>query len=265
MLIDAIREAKKNYYQKSLTKCKGDGKETWKILKEITGKRKVTSPPTAMNLNGTLVTDEAKVANILNDFFINVGPSINASVVSNDTDPLSFLTATEKSIFLTPTDIPEVSSIIEDLGKTAPGVDGLTGHILKLLASVIVRPLVHLTNLCLQEGKFPENLKNALVIPIYKSGDKTLPQNYRPISLISNISKIIERVLHKRIYDFLESEKLISKTQFGFRKGHSTEHAVIYFMDYVTKHLENGKHIIGLYLDTKKRLTALIIESCCQK
>ena len=265
VLIDAIREAKKNYYQKSLTKCKGDGKETWKILKEITGKRKVTSPPTAMNLNGTLVTDEAKVANILNDFFINVGPSINASVVSNDTDPLSFLTATEKSIFLTPTDIPEVSSIIEGLGKTAPGVDGLTGHILKLLASVIVRPLVHLTNLCLQEGKFPENLKNALVIPIYKSGDKTLPQNYRPISLISNISKIIERVLHKRIYDFLESEKLIAKTQFGFRKGHSTEHAVIHFMDYVTKHLENGKHIIGLYLDTKKRLTVLIIESCCQK
>ena len=257
VLIDAIREAKKNYCQKSLTKCKGDGKETWKILKEITGKRKVTSPPTAMNLNGTLVTDEAKVANILNDFFINVGPSINASVVSNDTDPLSFLTATEKSIFLTPTDIPEVSSIIEGLGKTAPGVDGLTGHILKLLASVIVRPLVHLTNLCLQEGKFPENLKNALVIPIYKSGDKTLPQNYRPISLISNISKIIERVLHKRIYDFLESEKLISKTQFGFRKGHSTEHAVIHFMDYVTKHLENGKHIIGLYLDTKKAFDSI--------
>ena len=197
-----------------------------------------------MNLNGTLVTDETKIANILNDFFINVGPSINASVAKNDTDPLSFLTMTENTIFLTPTDIPEVSSIIEDLGKTAPGIDGLTGHILKLLSSVIVRPLVHLTNLCLQEGKFPENLKNALVIPIYKSGDKTLPQNYRPISLISNISKIIERILHKRIYDFLDSEKLISKTQFGFRKGHSTEHAVIYFMEYVTKHLENGEHVI---------------------
>ena len=116
---------------------------------------------------------------------------------------------------------------------------------------------MHLTNLCLQQGKFPENLKSALVIPIFKGGDKTLPQNYRPISLISNISKIIERVLHKRIYDFLESLRLISKTQFGFRKGHSTEHAVIYFMDYVTKHLENGKHVIGLYLDTKKAFDSI--------
>ena len=258
MLLGKLR---KIITKKALLKCKGDGKETWKILKEITGKRKVISPPTAMSLNGTLVTDETKVANILNDFFINVGPSLNASVASNGTDPLSFLT-TENSIFLTPTDIHEVSSIVESLGKTAPGIDGLTGHILKLLGSAIVRPLVHLTNLCLQQGKFPENLKSALVIPIFKGGDKTLHQNYRPISLISNISKIIERVLHKRIYDFFESLRLISKTQFGFRKGHSTEHAVIYFMDYVTKHLENGKHVIGLYLDTKKHLTASIIVSC---
>ena len=74
VLIGAIREAKKNYYQKALLKCKADGKETWKILKEITGKRKVISPPTAMSLNGTLVTDEAKVANILNDFFHKCWP-----------------------------------------------------------------------------------------------------------------------------------------------------------------------------------------------
>ena len=94
---------------------------------------------------------------------------------------------------------------------------------------------------------------------------KLFPPNYRSISLISNISKIIERVLLKRIYDFLESEKLISKTQFGFIKGHSTEHAVIYFMEYVTKHLENGKHVMDvawkwqawLYLDTKKAFDSI--------
>ena len=91
-----------------------------------------------------------------------------------------------------------------------------------------------------------------LLYPYIKVVIKLSPKNYRPISLLSNVSKIIERVLHKRIYDFLESENLISKTQFGFRKGHSTEHAVIYFMEYVTKQLEDGRHVIGLYLDTKK-------------
>lgn len=253
VLIDAIRKAKRLYYQKVLTNCNSDGKETWKILNEITGRRKEKkNTPTAMEHDNKLVTDEAEVANVLNDFFVNVGPAINASVISSDTDPLLYVNANRNSIFLTPTDSSEILNIIDDMGRTAPGADGLTGHILKVLGPAIVKPLVHITNLCFQEGKFPENLKSALVVPIYKSGDKTLPQNYRPISLLSNVSKIIEIVLHKRIYDFLESENLISKTQFGFRKGHSTEYAVIYFMEYVTKQLKDGRHVIGLYLDTKK-------------
>ena len=257
VLIDAIRKAKRNYYQKGLAKCKGDGKETWKLLKEITGKQKESNPPTAMRVNDILVTEETEVANVLNDFFVSIGPAINSSTAKSDTDPLSFVNVTRNSIFLTPTDITEISNIIDNIGKTAPGMDGLTGRILNLLSPAIVRPLVHLTNLCFLEGKFPDNLKGALVVPIFKSGDKTLPQNYRPISLISNVSKIIERVLHKRMYDFLVSENLISKTQFGFRKGHSTEHAVIYFMDYVTKELENGRHVIGLFLDTKKAFDSI--------
>ena len=238
--------------KKILVNCESDGKETWRVLNEIIGRRKEMTYPTAMRHNNLLVTDEAEVANILNDFFVRVGPDINDSVTSNDIDPLSYIKSGSKSIFLTPTDGPEIQNIIDGMGKTAAGADGITGHILKLLSPVIVKPLVHITNLCFLKGKFPDNLKNALVVPIYKRGDKTLPQNYRPISLLSNVSKIIERVLYKRIYDFLESESLVSKTQFGFRRGHSTEHAVIYFMEYVTKQLQEGRHVIGLYLDTKK-------------
>ena len=172
VLIDAIRKAKQVYYQKILVNCKSDGKETWRVLNEIIGRRKEMAYPTAMRHTDLLVTDEAEIANILNDFFVRVGPAINDSVTLNDIDPLSYIKSCSKSIFLTPTDSPEIQNIIDGMGKTAAGADGITGHILKLLSPTIVKPLVHITNLCFLEGKFPDNLKSALVVPIYKSGDK---------------------------------------------------------------------------------------------
>ena len=102
------------------------------------------------------------------------------------------------------------------------------------------------------QGRFPNKLKSAIVIPIFKKGDSTHAENYRPISILSNISKIFEKVMYKRIYNFLESHNIISDTQFGFRQNHSTEHALIHFVDFVTKALEDDQHSVGVYLDTKK-------------
>ena len=252
ILTKLLRSAKKLYFQKQLDKHRYDGKQTWNILKEVIGTKSQSNPPQALVQNGVLTEDRNEICEILNEFFAEVGSKINASVDETNCDPLSFLSSNSSSIFLIPTDQKEVTGIIADLGQTSSGEDELSVSIIKALSQVLVDPLVHIINLSLTQGRFPNKLKSAIVIPVFKSGDKTQPQNYRPISIISNISKIFEKVIYRRIYNFLESHKIISPTQFGFRKHHSTEHALIHCVDFVTKALEDNKHSLGVYLDTRK-------------
>ena len=120
------------------------------------------------------------------------------------------------------------------------------------MAPSIVGPLCHIINLSFVTGIFPDQLKIASVTPIFKQGKKDEPGNYRPISVLSPISKIIEKCIKKRILGFLEDKNVLGRNQYGFRMKHSTEHALLNFMDYVTDELEKGNFVIGVYLDIKK-------------
>ena len=123
---------------------------------------------------------------------------------------------------------------------------------MKLLSPSVSDPLSHLVNLCFSSGVFPHELKVATVTPIFKSGNKENPGNYRPISVISPISKIIERCMYQQISDFLKNFNVLSQAQYGFRTGHSTEHALLSFVDYAVGELDQGKYVLGIYLDIKK-------------
>ena len=204
-----------------------------------------------MNENG-VTTDYKEISEIFSKFFVEVGPNINNSINDNGHDPLSFLSTNESSIFLLPTDDHEIASIIKEMRQTSSGDDNISVSVIKALSNALTKPLAHIINLSMTQGKFPKKLKSALVIPIFKNGNRTLAQNYRPISILPIFAKLFEKVVYKRIYNFLESQNIISPTQFGFRQNHSTEHALIYFIDFVTKSLEDGKHAIGVYLDVKK-------------
>ena len=100
-------------------------------------------------------------------------------------------------------------------------------NILKISSPVLSKPLVKLINFSFSEGTFPELLKFANVIPVFKKRDNLDYNNYRPISLISNIGKLIEKIVHKRLYSFLEKNSLLFKQQYGFRNKMSTNHALI--------------------------------------
>ena len=98
---------------------------------------------------------------------------------------------------------------------------------LKMSQQIIAKPLVHLFNLSFSTWVFPDLLKIANVIPIFKKGDSQDYNNYRPVSLVSNLSKLIEKITHKRIYNFLEKHSLLFEKQYGFCTKMSTNHAVI--------------------------------------
>ena len=115
-----------------------------------------------------------------------------------------------------------------------------------------MKPLANLINLSFSTGLFPKILKQAKIISIFKKGDQQDCNNYTPISLLSNISKIIEKLVHRQLYGFLEFNNYLHTNQFGFRYLHSTNHALITITEKIRKAIDNGEITCGVFLDLQK-------------
>ena len=113
-------------------------------------------------------------------------------------------------------------------------------------------PLSRLINCSFVTGTFPTNLKVARIIPVHKQGSKLSVNNYRPISLLSNIHKIFQKIMYKRLYDFLCKQNSFYELQFGFRSKHLTTHALISLTEKIREALDNNKYALGIFIDLKK-------------
>ena len=122
------------------------------------------------------------------------------------------------SFFLSPTEESEVNKFIAELKDGAPGNDGIISKSFKCILDHVAIPLTRLINLSFSQGIFPNELKLALVSPLYKAKDPMVFSNYRPISLLSLFSEILEKLMYNRLLRFLNKCKIINKNQFGFRK-----------------------------------------------
>ena len=203
--------------------------------------------------DGTVIHDKAAISNHFNDFFINIGPSLARAIPVQDKRPEDFMgQKVTQSIFLKPVTPEEINSIVKSLNNSAAGPDGINASTLKTSLEFINSPLTDICNMSLVEGVFPDELKVANVIPLYKSDDPLLVNNYRPVSLLNVLSKVFEKIMYNRLLDFLNKHKIIFKFQFGFRKGHSTYMALMILMDKLIKSLENGEFVIGIFLDFSK-------------
>ena len=141
--------------------------------------------------------------------------------------------------------------------KTSCGVDGISNSLLKSIKSEIVQPVTVLINQMLTTGIFPDKLKNAKVVPLYKKGDNTLFSNYRPISILPSLSKIFERIVYSQLYAYFECNKLLYSSQYGFRQGHSTEFAALELIDKIAFLMQEGKVPVGVFLDMSKAFDTL--------
>ena len=143
--------------------------------------------------------------------------------------------------------------IVQTLKSSAStGYDGISVNLLKKIIHFIVSPLTHIFNLSIASGIFPNSLKIAKVIPIYKKDDSSTVSNYRPISILPAISKILEKIIHQRLYDFLNCNNLLIPNQFGFRKSHSTDHAIIQLYDKIINSFSKKEHAISIFMDLSK-------------
>ncbi len=123
-------------------------------------------------------------------------------------------------------------------------MDNIKAKLLKECGTELCKGLAHITNLSFVSGNYSDQLKIAKVIPLYKKCESYLTKNYRQISLLSILNKIIEKLVHKQFYQFLQKYEILYKFQFGFRKGHSTSLANIEIVENIRKEIQNGKFVL---------------------
>ena len=161
-------------------------------------------------------------------FFCNIPKEIEKKLIATNKDFSDYLKHPANNIFyITPTNAREVEQKLKTLKTNkAVGPNSIPTKILKTYSKSLSKLLSELINLSFAQGKFPTILKIAKVIPIHKKGDKSECGNYRSIFLISNISKLLEKLVHERLYSFLEKEKLLFEGQYGFRNKRSATDAL---------------------------------------
>ena len=146
----------------------------------------------------------------------------------------------------------EITSIIKNLNNASPGWDHVSPHVMKKCYVNFLQPLTHICNLSIVNGVFPNEMKIAMVLPLFKSGSKDIVGNYRPISVLPYFSKILEKMFFSRLIKFLNKHKLLYPFQFGFRENHSTTMALSLLIDKITKALDDGHLAVGVFLDFSK-------------
>ena len=147
----------------------------------------------------------------------------------------------------------EILEEIKNLNnKKFTGHDGISSKMVKFSAPVLADHLALFFNICFEKECFPNFLKIAKILTLYKKGEKTEPDNYRPISLLSCINKLFEKLIFKRISNFAAKNNLIDKHQFGFRSNHSCTHAIFSITDFFRESIDNKKFGYSCFIDLKK-------------
>ena len=263
-LKNVINHAKKLFYCKKFEKIKGNMKKTWQLINELRGKTK-SKMKSSFIIDGKLVMDKREISNGFNIFYSSIARKMNAKLNSSRMVPDSrycmngnetknfkaYLNdSVTGSIFLADCFSLEVEDIIKEFGSDK--ASDISVSILKLCATKLSSHLANFFNTFMSLGIFPDILKVGKITPVFKKGNSQLLTNYRPISMLPIFGKIFEKVIYKRIYSFLTTNNVIYDKQFGFRKQHSTSHAVNYSVNKILSELEKHNHVIGIFVDLSK-------------
>ena len=199
-------------------------------------------------------TDPFVISNFFSKFFTTIAKKIESKIVQTDKKYSDLLdNPLEKMFFPTPAEPNEVQSLIKTWNlKKAAGPNSIPTKLLKVFDKTISFPLSNLINLSFEKGIFPKSLKITSVIPIFKKVDYLDCNNYQPISLTSNISKLLEKLIHTWLYSFLESIKVIYNRQFGLRNNHSTTNALLDLTKKIRSALDKGIFACNIYIDLQK-------------
>jgi hypothetical protein len=250
------RKTKKNYYSELFDHYRNDVRRTWANLNKLIGRNKNKSMPTeTFIINNKHTSNKTHISNGFCKYFTGVGEQFASGIPPpvHTFDQYLKCKRHDKTFFFSPTDHIEIERIITSLkNKRSCGHDGISSQFLKAVKAEISEGIAIVINKSLETGVVPDILKIAKVIPIYKAKDSQQCTNYRPISLLPVISKLLGKVVHKRLYTFMNMHNIFYPSQYGFRPKHSTINAITEFTSDVLSSRDNKEHTAGVFLDLSK-------------
>ena len=247
-----IRKAKSDYYIKEMSDMKNTSK-FWKVFKSMSSSTSDSVLPKEIRVENEIITDKTKMLYILNQHFIASDKLFEKEMPLKTAQNSSY--AEQKLPFdfnVTPITINEVRDALKKINiKKSAGPDGLDPHLLQIAAEIIVEPLTHIFNLTIENGQIPKIWKAANVVPLLKGGDPANPNNYRPISKLSVLGKILEGLISNQLKEFLSKNCILNDLQSGFRKKHGTVTATMKVLNDITA-IDEKEHCAALFLDLSK-------------
>ena len=245
-------EAKAKYYEKEFKDNENNIKETWSIINSALKSKSKDSKVSICDDNGNQVTDSEVPNNFVN-YFTTIADKLTSQIPNTQTHFSSYLgNRINNSFFFAPSDSSDILKVIGNLKNSGKGLYAISTDVIKSCKHIIAPVLSHIINLCINDGYFPVELKIGCITPIFKNGNKELINNYRPVCSLSPFSKIIEKVVYNRMISFIDKNNIFSSTQFGFRKGMSTETALIDYINRVHSGLNNNYYTISVLMDLSK-------------
>ena len=250
-----ITAAKNKYHGKKFQQNVGNFKKTWEVINELRGKHKSTIRSQFI-IDNEKITNRRVIANEFNKYFVSLASKMNEpSAIGIEMSPITNFTeflksSNQSSIFLEDCTINEIEEIINSLENNK--ASDIPINLIKKSAFIIAPILARTFNDCMKEGVFPDDLKIGRITPIYKKGAAESIENYRPVSTLPIFGKIFEKVIYERLYSFFVSQNIMNPQQFGFRKGHSTSHALNFAIDHIEKAISQKSHVLAIFIDFSK-------------
>ena len=236
------RKAQALYYSEKFSQCRSDLRETWKLIREVscTKVRQRDKIPDFFRHQGRILCDPIDIANEFNKYFTEIGPNLAEKIPKSTKSFSDFLGSRNESDF----QFSELSAerLFNFVKKMKPkmsfGQDLVSNKVLQFIAPTILRPLKHLINLSLRTGYFPQKFKIAKIVPIHKDSDCHEFNNYRPISLLSSMSRLLESIVSYQLTAFAESYSIFYQHQYGFRAKHSVVQPLLHFSEKILRALK---------------------------
>ena len=252
-----IRQAKREFILNELQIHDSDPKRFWKVLHKVIPTNKQNLARDILLKDDDLKIGREDVAQFINNYFINVGnfsAPEGAPLRNKDTWPqvVEDLSSSDLCGFDEVLE-KEVFDIVKNINVSkSSGLEDISSFIVKEAFKFLIPEITYMYNLSIRLSKFPTAWKQALVVPIPKSGNLTLVKNYRPISLLPLPGKILEKLVHQQLSTYMEKGSLLSNSQHGFRKGHSTIHSVAQLTSYISKKQDAKMPTLAAYIDFRK-------------
>lgn len=251
-----LKISKKQYYNAYFARNIADSKNIWKGIRQITNiKQHPVQKSTTLSTDNQVITDPKLVADTFNQYFANISNNLAETIPNVSNSPLDYLggSPVDSSFVFYPITQREIENEISLLKVSkATGPHSIPTDVMQILKSVISKPLEIIFNLSLVNGCVPDQFKFANIIPIHKSGSHKQLGNYRPIALLSNFIKILEKLVYKRLLKFLEWKSVLFDKQFGFRQGYSTQYAIRSIIDKIQSAIDHRSIPCGIFLDFSK-------------